>query len=46
MYRGDNGYVKIARGHHGCGITTDPLYAVFDGKKHIEVPTEETVLSA
>ncbi|CAL8467551.1 g7089 [Coccomyxa elongata] len=43
---GDNGYVNIARGHHGCGITTDPMYAVFDGKKHIEAPTEEPVLSA
>ncbi len=23
------GYIKIARAHHGCGITTDPVYAVF-----------------
>ena len=23
------GYIKIARGHHGCGIATDPVYSVF-----------------
>ena len=26
---GLQGYIKIARAHHGCGITTDPVYAVF-----------------
>ncbi|KAK9814317.1 hypothetical protein WJX72_003933 [[Myrmecia] bisecta] len=27
---GDEGYIKIARGHHACGITSDALYAVID----------------
>jgi C1A family cysteine protease len=27
---GDNGYVKIARDNHGCGASTDAVYAVVD----------------
>ena len=45
-HRGDGGYIKIARGHHGCGITTDPVYAVFDGKHRFELTEDEAVPTA
>jgi cathepsin L len=25
---GDNGYIKVARDNHGCGISSDSVYAV------------------
>ncbi|CAL5219433.1 g1262 [Coccomyxa viridis] len=31
---GDNGYINIARAHHACGVTTDPIYAVFEPSRH------------
>ncbi|EIE24547.1 cysteine proteinase [Coccomyxa subellipsoidea C-169] len=43
---GDGGFIKIARGHHGCGITSDPVYAVFDGKHRFELPQDEPAPSA
>ena len=33
--RGNNGYINIARGHHACGVTTDPLYAIFEPSRHV-----------
>lgn len=44
--RGDSGYIKIARGHHGCGITTDPVYAVFDGKHQFELAADDAFPTA
>ena len=32
--RGDNGYINIARAHHACGVTTDPVYAIFEPRRH------------
>ena len=29
-YWGDSGYIKISRDHHGCGVTTDAIYAEVD----------------
>ncbi|CAK0742229.1 hypothetical protein CVIRNUC_001381 [Coccomyxa viridis] len=31
---GNSGYINIARGHHACGVTTDPLYAIFEPSRH------------
>lgn len=41
MCRGDNGYIHIARHNHACGVTTDPMYAVFEAKHHHEESREE-----
>ena len=32
--RGNGGYINIARSHHACGVTTDPLYAIFEPSRH------------
>ena len=34
LSRGNSGYINIARGHHACGVTTDPLYAIFEPSRH------------
>ena len=34
--RGDSGYIHMARHNHACGVTTDPVVAVFEGKHHGE----------
>eukprot|EP00890_Picochlorum_soloecismus_P001827 jgi/Picsp_1/2645/NSC_00875-R1_cathepsin l len=34
IHWGDNGYVKVARSGHGCGASTDALYAIVDDSEH------------
>ncbi len=34
LSRGNSGYINIAHGHHACGVTTDPLYAIFEPSRH------------
>lgn len=45
--RGDNGYINIARAHHACGVTTDPVYAVFEPSRYTadSEPAESLVVA-
>jgi hypothetical protein len=44
--RGDNGYIHIARHNHACGVTTDPMYAVFESKHHEALELDVPVIDA
>ena len=45
-YFGDDGYIKIARGSHDCGVSTDPAVALVPERLHVRGAREAAMRAA